>query len=90
MPKKRPVIRLVLEATLDHDFDRYSDGNLRMLMGACDISRSGKKLGYVAAALPAGIVINTETRSWYVSPEALWNAVEEAERGGYPATTTNR
>lgn len=52
-------------------------------MAACEdrseVTRDDQIVGHVASVLPNGVVVKVGSRSYYLSPVDLWNAVEEAE-----------
>jgi hypothetical protein len=80
MPEPHPTLSITLSVVLDHDFERFSNGNMRMTLERSDVaSDDGQIVGHVASVMPNGIVVKVGSRSYYLSPMDLWNAVEEAE-----------
>lgn len=80
MPEPRPVLTLTLTATLDHDFEKYSTGDMRMCYERVHVSEGDKQIGTVAPAIPSGIVVSIGSRSYFVGASELWNAVQQAEQ----------
>lgn len=80
MPDPHPTLRLTVNAVLDHDFERFSNGNMRMTLDRVDVSRDDQVVGHVASVMPNGVVVKVGSRSYYLSPLALWDAVEQAEQ----------
>lgn len=79
MPNEHPKIKLTLEAELDHDFERFSTGHMRLTMERCEVKEGDNLIGHVATVIPAGVVVSIGKRSYYISAQTLWNAVREAE-----------
>ena len=75
-----PTLRVAVDVVLDHDFERFSSGNMRMTLDRAEVSRDDQVVGHVAPVLPNGLVIKVGPRSYYLSPLSLWDAVEQAER----------
>lgn len=82
MPEPHPTLSITVEVVLDHDFERYSNGNMRMTLDRADVLGDGEKIGHVAHVMPNGVVAKIGSRSYYLSPLALWNAINEAEGKG--------
>lgn len=80
IPEPHPVLRISLDAVLDHDFERYSNGNMRMTIDRAEVKQGEQVVGHVASVLPAGIVVKVGSRSYYLSPMELFSAVEQAEQ----------
>ena len=79
MPEPHPTLSVTLNLVLDHDFDRYSNGNMRMTPERAEVSDDGKIVGHVASVLPCGTVVRVGSRSYFLAPMDLWNAVAQAE-----------
>lgn len=79
MPEPHPTLRITVDVVLDHDFERFSNGNMRMTLERSDVSNDGEVVGHVASVMPSGTVVKVGSRSYYLSPLVLWNAVAEAE-----------
>jgi hypothetical protein len=79
IPEPHPTLDVTIRLTLDHDFERYSNGTMRMTLDRSEVSCDGEVVGHVASVLPNGLVIKVGSRSYYLSPMDLWNAVENAE-----------
>jgi archaellum component FlaF (FlaF/FlaG flagellin family) len=79
IPEPHPTLSVTIDLVLDHDFETYSNGSMRMTLDRSDVSANGEVVGHVASVLPNGVVVKVGSRSYYLSPIDLWNAVEEAE-----------
>lgn len=81
MPKKPMVFDGGnIPVRLDLDLERFSNGSMRMCMEGATVSRGGKVVGQVNAALPTGVQVSIEGRCYYISAEALFNAGEAADK----------
>ena len=80
IPEPHPTLEVTLGLVLDHDFERFSNGNMRMTLERSEVADdAGKIVGHVASVMPNGVVVKVGSRSYYLSPMDLWNAVEKAE-----------
>jgi len=81
MPTERITIRTAERLTLhlDHDFERFSSGGLRMGFDPTIISRNGVELGRVGPCMGGGVMVVIGQRQWYVSDKELWLVVAEAD-----------
>lgn len=80
IPEPHPTLEITVSLVLDHDFERFSNGNMRMTLERSDVADDdGQEVGHVASVMPNGVVVKVGSRSYYLSPMDLWNAVEKAE-----------
>lgn len=80
IPEPHPTLDITVTLVLDHDFERFSNGNMRMTLERSEVSDDGQIVGHVASVMPNGTVVKIGSRSYYLSPMDLWNAVADAEK----------
>ena len=68
-----------MELKLDHDFDRFSNGSLRMCMEPVTVSEDGKEIGLVAGCMGGGICVSIGGRQWYLDAMELFIAVRKLD-----------
>lgn len=82
IPEPHPTLVISVTLTLDHDFERFSNGYMRMTLERSEVANdAGEIVGHVASVIPNGVVVKVGSRSYYLAPMDLWNAVEAAEVG---------
>jgi hypothetical protein len=74
-----------LTATLDHDFDRFSSGHMRMTFADCEaevfenVDGTSTQVGTVRGCIGSGVAITIGRREWFLSAESIWHAVKAAD-----------
>ena len=69
------------EWKLDYDPERFSSGGMRFKFEDCTarVLDDGKEIGSVSGCIGAGISVEINGRSWFLSAKAIWEMAAVAD-----------